>query len=222
MNDLLYVYLEWDPTDMEKNVKVETLFPRLDALLKEHGWEYTGMQNMYRPVKGTDPDDTYTQARQALKDAQWLKEYNPHTATSTWTNACELNEIVIEHAGDIDEAKLNKYREYYQKNHKFAHGIVVDDEEHVLLDGYTTYLIAKENAKAHPEIMQVRRGQVFRKIVVGKLEGEENLPCWYYDDGPAVCPGDVLVDVDGRQMEVDHIGYVAGKHACEKYKPWQS
>ena len=51
MNDLLYVYLEWDPTDLEKNLKVETLFPRLDALLEEHGWEYTGLQNMYRPVK---------------------------------------------------------------------------------------------------------------------------------------------------------------------------
>ena len=127
---------------------------------------------------------------------------------------------MIENAGDVDEAKLNKYREYYRENHRFAHGIVVDDETHVLLDGYMSYLIAKEHEKVYPDIMQVKRGQVFRKIIVGKLEGEDRINVWYYDDGPAVCPGDVIAAADGRRMEVESIGYVAGKYACERYKPW--
>ena len=220
MNDVMYLYFDYDPKDQEAQNTIEKLLRDVDALLKEKGWEYTGFQNMYRPVKGTDPDDTFDAAMKAIEDADWLKEYKPFFKVGMLTNACSLEEIIIRGEEPLDEEKLRRYREYYEKTKKYAHGIVVD-ENNVLMDGYMTYLIAKEE-KGRPEIMQVRHGQRFRKVVGGKYVGDdEQRHGWYYDCGPAVVPGDVIPvpEDDGvKQMLVERVFYVAGKHDCEKYR----
>ena len=143
MNDVLYLCFDMESKDRETVHAIEKLLPDADALLEKTGWEYTGFQNMYRPVKGTDPDDTYDDAIRAIRDADWLKDYKPHFRIGTLTNACDLGEIVIQGEEPLDEEKLHRYREYYEKERSFAHGIIVD-EENVLMDGYMTYLIARE------------------------------------------------------------------------------
>lgn len=220
MNDILYLYFDFDPKDQKAIDAIEKLLPDVDALLKEKGWEYTRFQNMYRPVEGTDPDDTFDNAMKAIEDADWLKQYKPFFKVGTLTNACGLEQIIIQGEEPLDEEKLRRYRDYYEKTKHYAHGIIVD-ENHVLKDGYMTYLIAKEE-RYRPDIMLVRRGQRFRKVVVGKyIGGDEQRHGWYYDRSPAVVPGDVIPvpEDDGvKQMLMERGFYVAGKHDCEKYK----
>lgn len=220
MNDVIYLYFDYDPKDRKAQDAIEKLLPDVDALLEQKGWEYTGFQNMYRPVKGTDPDDTFDAAEKAIIDADWLKEYKPFFMVGMLTNACDLDEIIIQGEEPLDEEKFRRYREYYEKTKEYPHGIIVD-ENHVLMDGYMIYLIAKEE-KHRPNILQVRRGQRFRKVVGGKyIGGDGQWHGWFYDRGPAVVPGDVIPvpEEDGvKQMLVEKVFYVAGKHDCEKYK----
>ena len=220
MNDVMYLYFDFDPKDRMALDAIEKILPDVDMLLKQKGWEYTGFQNMYRPVKGTDPDDTFDAAVKEIKDADWLKKYKPFFMVGMLTNACGMEEIIIQGEEPLDEEKLRRYREYYGKTKEYAHGIIVD-ENHVLMDGYMTYLIAREE-KRLPQIIQVRRGQRFRKVVVGKyVGGDEQRHGWYYDRGPAVVPGDVIPvpeDNGPKQLHIERVFYVAGKHDCEKYK----
>ena len=132
------------------------------------------------------------------------------------TNVCDLGQIIIQGEEPLDEERLRKYREYYNDSHEYAHEIIVD-ENNVLMDGYMTYLIAKET-KSRPKIICVRRGQRFRKVVIGRYTDDSKRHIWYYDHGPAVVPGDEIT-VDGeKKMTVEKITYVAGKHDCEQYK----
>lgn len=220
MNDVLYLYFNIDQNDPKAMENMEKLLPDADEILKRKGWEYTGFQNMYRPEKGTDPDDTFNAAMEAILEAEELKPYRPYFKTGTLTNACDLKEIIIENKKPLDEEKLQRYREYYEKTGQYAHGIIVDEND-VLMDGYMTWLIARE-VKRRPEIVQVRRGQQFRKVVCGKyIGGDETLHQWYYDAYPAVVPGDVIPvpEADGEeQLLVERVYYVAGKHDCGKYK----
>ena len=220
MNDIMYLYFDFDQKDHQAVDAIEKLLPGVDSLLKGNGWEYTGFQNMYRPVEGTDPDDTIDAAIKAIEDADWLKQYKPFFNVGMLTNACGLEEIIIQGEEPLDKEKFRRYREYYEKTKHYAHGIIVD-ENHVLKDGYMTYLIAKEE-KYRPDIMLVRQGQRFRKVVGGKyIGGDEQWHGWYYDRGPAVVPGDVIPvpEEEGiKQLFVEKVFYVAGKRDCEKYK----
>ena len=220
MNDIMYLYFDFDQKDQQAVDAIEKLLPGVDALLKDKGWEYTGFQNMYRPVKGTDPDETFDAAMKAVEEADYLKGYKPFFKVGMLTNACGLEEIIIQYEEPLDEEKLRRYREYYEETKQYAHGIIVD-ENHVLMDGYMTYLIAKGETYP-PQIVQVRRGQQFRKAVGGKyIGGDEQRHGWYYDHGPAVVPGDVIAVPENEgvmQMLVERVFYVAGKHDCEKYK----
>lgn len=110
-------------------------------------------------------------------------------------------------------------------------GIV--DEENVLMDGYTTWLLTKNGGK-RPDIMVVRRGQIFIKVVTGmhvmkvgddfKETGNRSYS-WYYNRRDAVVPGDIL-SVRTRQglryMRVDRIWYVAGPYDCRVFRTVRS
>ncbi len=55
----------------------------------------------------------------------------------------EINKIKIpEHYAQPNQKKMRKKFEYYIKNHKFESQIIIDSAYN-LLDGYTSYLIAK-------------------------------------------------------------------------------
>lgn len=228
MNDILYLYLNFDESNEAELSTVEKLLPKADQLLKAHGWEYTGFRNMYRPVSGTDPDDTYYDAEKAIEKAEWLKPYKPYVVTGTRTNACNLDEVVIGDERPVRLEKLRRYADYYDKEKRYAHGIIVD-ENNVLIDGYTTYVLAKEG-RMRPDIMRIKNGQLHRKVVCGKhivragegfQEAGKKPYAWYYDHGPAVVPGDILLvrtHRGKRLMRVDRIYYVSGRHACRRHR----
>lgn len=84
MNDIMYLYFDFDQKDQQVVDAIEKLLPGVDALLKDKGWEYTGFQNMYRPVKGTDPDETFDAAMKAVEEAEYLKGYKPFFKVGKW------------------------------------------------------------------------------------------------------------------------------------------
>ena len=228
MKDLLYVYLNFDPNNPNEMADVSERLIRMDELLKDHGWEYTGLRNAYRPISGTDGDETCHDAADAVRNAEWLKQYSPYFGIGTWTNACDISEIVIEGRRSLSKQKLQKYTEYHEKTGLYAHGIIVD-EKNVLMDGFTTWLLAKDGGR-RPEVMVVRRGQVFKKVVSGKhviktdsgfQETGNRSYSWYYNRWEPVVPGDILsvrTKQGLRYMRVDRIWYVAGAHDCGVYK----
>ena len=227
MNDLMYVYLDFDPADKAVMQEVDRILIKLDDLLKEHNWEYMGHQNMYRPVKGTDPDDTYHEAQQAVLNAEWLKQYKPYFAMGALTNACDMEKIIIENEKPVPEEKLKRYSEYFDHKKEYAHGIIVD-ENNVLRDGYATYVLARGSVR-RPDIMMVRSGQIFKKAVRGRVadrtengfKDTDERGTWYCDIEPAVIPGDILraeTDEGIREIRVERVFYLAGKYACGKYK----
>ena len=226
MIDMLNTYLQFDQDDPAAAEDVEKCIKKIDKLLLENGWEYTGFRNVYRPVQGTENDETWHKAERAVLKDEDLKKYKPYFRLGVMTSFCGLSEVVIKGMSPVKENKLKTYEEYYDRKHTFAHGIVVD-ENNVLRDGYATYLIAKEKS-AIPEIMCARSTQPIRKIVQGvhvrKTEdGFEDKSCriyaWYYDLREAVVPGDILCvrTKYGRDLiRVYRIFYAAGAYSCRK------
>lgn len=228
MNDLLYLYLDFDPDDNYTVTEIEKLLPKIDDLLKSYGWEYMGFRNMYRPIADHDGDDTCHDAKNAVINAEWLKKYNPHFAVGTQTRVCDLNEIIIDRVGNISEEKFNRYEKYYKAKGSYVHGIVVD-ENNVLRDGYITYLLAKDNERI-PDIMLARKNQMLKKAVIGRYvthtangfeKTNEDKDVWYYDIEPAVIPGDILkvqTNQGERMICVERIIYLVGSHDCSIYR----
>ena len=226
----IQVYLNFEPTDSSVLEDVGKKLLMLDELIKEYGWEYSGIRNMYSPIKGTDCDETIYEVERAIKEADFLKQYEPYIFVGTLMNSCNIDDIIVKEDGILSEEKLSRYKEYYKRTRDYAHGIVVDDEN-LLLDGYITYLLAKDDGRITPGIMQVRHGQVFKKVVSGKyaeeINGEffvtkESSGVWYYELEEAVVPGDMLVvrnDDEEKYICVRNIRYVAGPHDCSIYKP---
>ena len=220
MNDILYVYLNFDPDNRDEAEKVEKILPRIDALMKDNGWQYTGLQNIYRPIEGTDCDETCYRVEEAIKNADWLKEYKPYCRIGVWTNACDIGKIIIQDMKPVPEEKMKRYTDYFREKNKYVHAIVVD-ENHVLRDGYTTYLLAKENHNERPNVIQVCSGQIFKKVVIGKIDGEDKYGIWYYEIDPAVIPGDILLvetEQGPKEICVEKIAYLAGPHYCSVHQ----
>ena len=228
MNDILWLYLDFEPNDEDVVDRINVLLDRIDELLQEYGWKYTGLNNIYCPIPGTDCDATWHQAEEALQNAEWLKKYSPHVRVGTHTNVCDVNEIIIRGMSLVCKEKMLKYSAYYERKRKFAHGIIVD-ENNVLRDGYTTYLLAKRDGGC-PEIMRVKSDQVFKKIVIGKIvketenglvETSKKTYTWYCDLRSAVVPGDILyakAKNNRVKMRVDKVSYVAEPYLCTKHK----
>ena len=197
----------------------------MDKLLLKNGWEYTGFRNMYRPVQGTENDETWHKAEMAVLEDEKLKKYKPYFVFGVMTSHCGLSEVVIKGMSPVTEEKLKAYEEYYDRKKTFAHGIVVD-ENNILRDGYATYLIAKEK-NASPAIMCARSTQPIRKIVSGvhvretedgfEDKRDNRIYTWYYDLRDAVLPGDILcvrTKYGKSLIRVDKISYVAGEYSC--------
>ena len=224
MIDMLCPYLQFDQDDPAVMEDVEKCIKKIDKLLLENGWEYTGFRNMYRPVKDTENDETWHKAKKAVLKDDELKKYKPYFTFGVMTSHCGLSEVVIKGMSPVGGNKLKTYEEYYDGKKRFAHGIVVD-ENNILRDGYATYLIAKEK-NAAPEIMCARSTQPVRKIVHGihvrKTEDgyedkSDRIYVWYYDLKEAVVPGDILrvrTRFGKDLIRVCKVSYVAGVYSC--------
>ena len=226
MIDMLNPYLQFDQDDPAVVEDVEKCIKKIDKLLLENGWEYAGFGNVYCPVKGTENDETWHKAENAVLKDEELKKYKPYFGLGTLTSFCGLSEVVVQGMTPVSDKKLKAYEEYYDRKKTFAHGIVVD-ENNVLRDGYATYLIAKKK-NVSPEIMCARSTQPVRKVVQGihirKTEDgfedkSDRIYAWYYDLREAVVPGDILCvgTKNGKGLiRVYRIFYAAGVYSCRK------
>ena len=230
MIDMLSLFLQFDQDDPDVVEDVENCIKKIDNLLLDNGWEYSGCRNLYLPVKGTENDETWHKAMEAVSNEEEFKKYKPYFNLGSLTNSCGLDEVVIKGMSPVREDKLKKYEEYFDRKHEFAHGIVVD-ENNVLRDGYATYIIAKEK-NASAAIMCARSTQPIRKIVRGmhvrktkdgfEYKSDSRAYIWYYDLREAVVPGDILrvrTKYGKYLIRVCEINYVAGVYSCrEHYK----
>ncbi len=163
-----------------------------------------------------------------LKIIRKLKNCNPGLRVLIRTSACEIKDIHVGKMTFPGVEKLKKYREYYEKEHKFAHAIVVDENNYIR-DGYTTYIIANElGVKA--EVVRVDSSIPHKKVVIGRhvtFDGENY--CinssmayrWFCKVDEAVVPGDILLantQFGKRYMIVEKIDYVVGEYACSRDK----
>ncbi len=228
MIDVLYPYLCFDQNDPEVRADVDECIKILDKIMLENGWEYTGVHNMYRPVKGTDNEDTWHKAEKAVIGDERLRKYKPYFIHGIWENFCDLDEIIVDGMAPVKEEKMKRYEEFYDRHHSFAHGIVVDENKK-LRTGYTTYLIAKEK-NARPKVMWANSKHPIRKLVHGrhvtkkgdgsKVAGSK-IYTWYCDICDAVVPGDILcvrTKYGKCLMRVEEITYAAGNYDCNQYR----
>lgn len=224
MKDTLTVYLD---AKVERT-EFDNVIKKLDALLLEKGWRYIGFSNVYVPVVEKTAEMTCGDAVNAIKNAEWLKKYNPQVMIGTWTNVCCLNEIHVGNMSFPKKRKLDKYRDYYTSKHKFAHAIVVD-ENNYLRDGYTTYIIANEEG-AQADIIRIDSSVKFKKVVIGRhvvFDGENYVISsdkayrWRCELDDPVVPGDILLantKLGKRFMKVERISYVTGKEDISRDK----
>ena len=230
MKDILFIRIDCGPDEPDTIEGLDKTLDRIDSRLKEHGWENAGVFTITYP----DPcaDKTYFQVIKAVKGAEWTNRGTseiPDVGSSALVNACRLDEIIIRGMGPVSEKKIKKYRDYFEQQKQYAHAIIVD-EDHVLRDGFTTYMLAMSSGVT-PDIIMAGRDQEIRKIVYGRhvkrsLGGfAENNPktyAWRYQLKEAVAPGDILrvkTQKGKKLMCVDRIGYAVGKQEYKAYKP---
>lgn len=224
MNETLSVYLDCN-TD-EKDMK--DIIQRMNGIISQEGWKYTGLWNYYAPMDQMTRDETINRVVHALETAKWLKPYKPRVMTGNKVSSVSLNNIDITGMSAPSEKKWKRYEDYYSLTKLLPHGIVVD-ENRKIRDGYISCLLAKKY-ELKPDILDSWSNKPVKKIVIGKhvnWDGEncsdksEKLYCWIYNLKEAVIPGDILL-VNTRKgpayMQVSRIEYITGKFNCTKYK----
>lgn len=230
MNDIIYIYLDYDMDDVEESLKVEKEIEYLDELVEKHGWKYSGFRNIYTPIERETREETVDKVVEAISLDERLKKYSPRVVTGTLTNACALGEINVQHMLKPGDIKYSRYEKYYQENKKPAHGIIVDEDKKIR-DGYISYMLA-EKYGFNVDIIEAPKGSPVSKLVIGHhveydtdqkayVQKTSKEYAWIYKLREAVVPGDVLL-VQARggsaYMQVDKITYVAGKNRVKKRK----
>lgn len=225
MNEAMSLYLDRNGRDPDEN---EALIKKIDGLLVNVGIEYSGFQNIYRPMEQRNRDHAVFAAQQALRNAVWLKDELKGICIMNMTNAYSLDEIRTDHMSEPSLEKLKYYEEYYQTFHKLAHGIVTD-EKGQLRDGYTSYIIARKYGE-QPDIYETFAKEPLRKVVRGhhveqkgdtwRIKSHKRYS-WNYTLKKAVVPGDILKVRTSKGwafMCVDRIDYVTGAEFCREHR----
>jgi hypothetical protein len=225
MKDTLSVILD---AEKEDRYSIYPIILRIDRVLLEHGWKYSGIMNMYIPNEGVDGDESFYTASDAIMNDEIIKNYNPSVFVGTNTNACELESINVSGMSAVSVPKFTRYYKYYKQNKEYVHEIVVDENNNIRA-GFTTYLIAKETGD-NPNIIRVRSNQPIKKVVSGQhiiikdgiFRGKKKKTyIWEYTLDTPVIPGDVLEVITEKgsdYMVVDKVAFVAGESDCNKYK----
>ena len=224
MYDFLLVFFD----AKADKTKLDDVIYKMDVMLLEKGWRYSGFRNVYIPKTGEKSDIICDDAVNAIKNAEWLKKYKPKIQVLTNVTACSLKDIHVGNMVFPNKDKLSKYRDYHTTKQKFAHAIVVDENNN-LRDGYTTYIIANEEG-VEADIIRIDSSVKFKKVVIGKhvvFDGEnyvissDKIYRWYYELDMPVIPGDILLadtKLGKRFMIVERISYVAGTEECSRDK----
>lgn len=225
MNEGITIYLNMEEREFDKN---EALIRKIDEFLLNFGIKYTGIRNVYTPIKSRDRDHAVFIACRALRDADWLKGRLAYASIIHRTDACSMEQIKLDNMQKPSAAKLKYYERYYQKSHTLAHSIVVDEQGY-LRDGYISYILACKYG-IRPDIYEAFIGQPLKKTVRGRhiLRNNDTWRIksnksyiWNYTLKNPVVPGDILkADTkNGPQFIcVDGIDYVTGKEFSEGYR----
>lgn len=91
MNDIIQVYFDYDPTDLQERYKVGDDIKYLDELVKKYGWKYSGIMNMYIPIVSETKDETIDKVIEAIVSDERLKGYSPTIMIGTKTNIVDLS-----------------------------------------------------------------------------------------------------------------------------------
>lgn len=225
MNEGLTVFLDMDERASDE---IEAVIRRIDEILLECGMEYTGFRNAYRPIDEKERDHAVFAACRALEEADWLKGKLAYIPVMHRIDVCPMEQIRLDHMAEPSAAKLEYYEKYYQKSHKLAHGIVIDEHGY-LRDGYTSYIIAQKYG-IRPDIYEAFANQPLRKTVRGqhvlrdgdtwKVKSSKNY-IWNYTLKSPVVPGDILkVKTKKGQAYicVRKIDYITGKEFCDEHR----
>lgn len=224
MNETLSVYLDYDLEDPY----IEDVISRMDEAIRQEGWEYTGMGNLYAPIEQETRDETIGNVIRTLKNAEWLKPYKLRILTGNKVDSLRLDEIDVTGMSRPSQKKLLRYENYYHLTKRLAHNIVVD-EKGKIRSGYISYLLAKKYA-ADVGVLSSWSNQPVKKAVLGRhicwdgahyFEKSKKKYCWIYDLRDAVVPGDILL-VYTRSgyayMRVSRITYITGGTKCSEYR----
>lgn len=162
MNETLSVFLDFKPEDYG----IEKIIERMDQLMEENGWIYTGLSNMYRPVDGLTRDETIYKVMHTLDHTEWLKPYHPRILIGNLVDAMKLSNIDVSGMRAPSKRKLERYEEYYNLTKSLPHSIIVDEKGRIR-DGYITYLLAWKYSEK-PKILSTWRNRPLKKLVIGK------------------------------------------------------
>ncbi|MBS6196164.1 MAG: hypothetical protein KH828_11355 [Clostridiales bacterium] len=223
MNETLYVSFHSELSSI-----TEDILEKLDALLFENGWKYSGFRNMYLPTDKRKRDEAMWQVLHTLKHTSWLKEYKPQAFLGNMTNVCGLSQIDISSMSEPSKEKFQYYEDYYLRTGKLPHAIVVD-ENHLLRDGYTAYLLAQKYSIS-ADVMEAWSWQPLKKLVYGKHVRQTDgtyqtkgsrIYCWNYELKHPVLPGDILKVKTKNGLDyiyVTNICYATGINECTAHR----
>ncbi len=110
MNETLSVYLDCstDGKDMKDIIQ------RMNGIICQEGWNYTGLWNYYAPMDQMARDETINRVVHALENAKWLKPYKPRVMTGNKVSSVSLNNIDITGMSAPSEKKWKRYEDYYK------------------------------------------------------------------------------------------------------------
>lgn len=230
MNDMIQVFFNYDVDNLQERLGMEKEIQYLDELVEKHGWKYSGLMNVYIPIVRETREETVDKVIEAIASDERLKKYIPKIMSATLTNACDLEEIEMQHMTKPRDVKYSRYERYYLENKELTHGIIIDETKKIR-DGYISYLLAKKYG-CKVDIIEVPKESTISKLIIGhhvEYDEEHNTYiartnkryAWIYNLKEAVVVGDILL-VKTRKghayMQVEKITNIAGKDAISKYK----
>ncbi|MBQ7774588.1 MAG: hypothetical protein IJ379_01580 [Lachnospiraceae bacterium] len=144
-----------------KQFPVEWVPEQIDAILRPYGLKWTH-GNYYMVEEGYEVQKSLNGAIKALQNTVWLKE-----ALKVKVVRCEVKRKLMDIQTDnmvepltskLEQCRLRFENRVLTSQQLICPNPIVIDEENRLLDGYTTYLIAKERGLEEVVCELVREG----------------------------------------------------------------
>lgn len=230
MNDMINVFFDYDADSWQERLEIEKEIQYLDTLVEKHGWKYSGVANAYIPIVRETREETVGKVIEAIMFDERLKKLFPKIMNATLTNACNLEEIELQHMKKPRDVKYSRYERYYLENRELTHGIIVDEYKKIR-DGYISYLLAKKYG-CKVDIIEVPKQSAISKLVIGhhvEYSKEQNTYiaktgrryAWIYNLKEGVVLGDILLVQTSKghaYMQVEKITNIAGKDRVGEHK----
>ncbi len=224
MNETLSILLSFDPDKQG----MRNIIGKMNKLIENEGWVYTGLLNLYKPLDPLNRDETIYQVISVLENTDWLKPYKPRAHAVHKQAAIPLQDIDTSNMELPCEDKWKRYEDYFHLSNSLPHGIIID-ENGKIRKGYISYLLAlKYSVEAEvfsswsfQPVMKAVRGVCLRPKGLPRFRTDKKADTWIYDLGDPVVPGDILLartDDGFSRIKVSRIDYITGNTACTMYR----